>query len=120
MMPIPVVVRELADDLREHVRSNGLVERRAESSVRHHAELPGSAASVDATVIRRRIRRPSEPGSDGEAGGGAGNRGGRDPVARVEVPRLTKLASDGGVAHDRAVTPVAWVVLHLPVGGGGL
>src|SRR3989449_5564272 len=61
MMPDAVVVSEGADDFGEHVRTDGLVERGPESTVGHHAELPRTAASLDSTVIRRRIRRPPEP-----------------------------------------------------------
>src|SRR2546422_6431913 len=55
MMPCAVVVGERAYDFREHVRTDGLVERRAEPSVGHDAQLPRTAASLDATVIRRGI-----------------------------------------------------------------
>src|SRR2546422_3668520 len=64
MMPCSVVVRERAYDFRKHVRTDGLVERGAEASVRHHAQFPRKAASVDSTVVRRRIRRPPEPRSE--------------------------------------------------------
>src|SRR2546422_4291852 len=66
MVPLPVVVSERADDLGEHIRTDGLVERGPESTVGHHAQLPRKAASLDSTVVRRRIRRPPEPGGDRE------------------------------------------------------
>src|SRR2546428_9660671 len=73
-MPYSVAVRERADDLGEHIGTYGLVERGAEASVGHHAQLPRKAASLDAAAIRRRIRRPSEPRGDGEVRGGSGKK----------------------------------------------
>src|SRR3989442_8459355 len=43
MMPIAVVVRKRADDLRHHIRADGLIEDSGESAVGPHAELPGKA-----------------------------------------------------------------------------
>src|SRR2546426_8112000 len=66
VVPFPIVVREWAHRLGEHVRADGLVERRAETAVGHHPKFPPTDAPLHATVIRRLIRRPSEPGSDRE------------------------------------------------------
>ena len=87
MVPITVIVCERAHDLGEHIRTDRLVERGAEPSVRHHTQLPRSPASLDSTIVRGRIRRPTEPGGDREVRGGYGNRGSCDSVSRVEVPR---------------------------------
>src|SRR2546428_2207788 len=72
MMPCPVVVGKRAYDLGKHVRPDGLVERRTESPVGHHAELPRTTATMDAAVVRRRVRRPPEPPGDREVRGGIG------------------------------------------------
>src|SRR2546422_4227219 len=58
MMPCSVVVLERGDDFRKHVRTDGLVERGAEASVRHHAQFPRDAASVDTSEEQPRILRP--------------------------------------------------------------
>src|SRR5439155_7118662 len=87
-MPSAVVVGERAYDFRKHIGADRLVERGAEPSISHHAKFPRPAASLDSAVIRRRIRRPSEPGGDREVRGGYRNRRSRDPIsAFVEVPR---------------------------------
>src|SRR2546426_5022421 len=59
MMPGAVVVCERGDDFRKHVRTDGLVERGAESTIGHHAQLPRPAASLDSTVIRPRDHTPA-------------------------------------------------------------
>src|SRR2546426_8324285 len=64
VVPFPIVVREWAHRLGEHVRADGLEEERAELDASHHAQSPPTASFLDATVIRRWIRRPSEPGGD--------------------------------------------------------
>src|SRR3989442_14079822 len=89
MMPCPVVVGKRAYDLGKHVRPDGLVERRTESPVGHHAELPRTTATMDAAVVRRRVRRPPEPRGDGEIGRGYRNRWGRNPI-RSEERRVGK------------------------------
>src|SRR2546425_9018597 len=80
-MPVAVVVRKRASDIREHVRANRLVEGRAKSSVLEHAELPRTAASVDAAIVGRGIRRPPEPRGDREVRGGGGKRGSCDAIS---------------------------------------
>src|SRR2546427_7523309 len=57
LFPYTTLFRSLG----EHTGSDGLVERGAESTVGHHAQLPRKAASLDSTVVRRWIRRPPEP-----------------------------------------------------------
>src|SRR2546427_10446933 len=103
MMPVPVIVRERAYYLRKHIRTDRLVERRAESSVRHYAQLPRTAASLDSTIVRRRIRRPPEPRGDREVRGWDGDRGSRDSISCVEVPRLTDFPGDIRRAHDCSI-----------------
>ena len=120
MMPCAVVVGERAYDFREHVRTDRLVERRAEPSVGHHAQLPRTASSLDAAVIRRGIRRPAEPGGDREIGGRYGNRRSRDPVSRVEVPRPTHFPGDVRRARDHPVIYVTREILHPSIEKKGL
>src|SRR2546425_4901631 len=120
MMPCAVVVGERAYDFREHVRTDRLVERRAEPSVRHHAQLPRTAASLDSAVVGRGIRRPPEPGGDREVRGGYGNRGSRDSISCVEVPRLTDFPGDIRRAGNRAVIYVPREVFHPSVEKKGL
>src|SRR2546422_11684872 len=103
MMPRPVVVGERADDRRHDIRSNGLIEDDGKSTVVLYPQLPRVPASLDSAVVRRGIRRPPEPGGDREVRGGNGNRGSRDPVSRVEVPRLTDFPGDGRRAGKRPV-----------------
>src|SRR2546426_10916861 len=94
--------------------------RSAESSVGHHPEFPRAAASLDATVIRRWIRRPSEPGGDREVRGGYGSGESRDSVARIEVFRATDLPVDVGRAGQRPGVSLPREVLHLPARKEGL
>src|SRR2546428_13503062 len=99
MMPIAVVVRKRADDLRHHIRADGLIEDSGESAVGPHAELPGKAPSLDSSVVRRRIRRPTEPGGDREIRGGHRERGSGGPgSASVEEPSSAerRVGEDGG------------------------
>src|SRR5439155_11018562 len=98
MVPFSVVVSERTNDLGEH--RIGLVEGRAESSVRHHTQLPRTPAY--STVIRRWIRRPPEPRRDREIRGRDGNGGSRDPIPRVEVPRPADLPDDVGRADRKS------------------
>src|SRR2546427_3225998 len=51
-----------------------------EPSVSPQAQLPGVAASVDATVERRGIRRPTEPRGDREIRSRYGNRDRNDTL----------------------------------------
>src|SRR2546422_10283795 len=96
-MPVAVVVRKRASDIREHVRANRLVEGRAKSSVLEHAELPRTAASVDAAIVGRGIRRPPEPRGDREVRGGDGKRGSCDGISLSgEVSRVADLPT-----HER-------------------
>src|SRR3989454_11185156 len=76
VVPFPIVVREWAHRLGEHVRADGLVERGAESAIGHHAELPRAPASLDSAVVWRRVRGPPEPRGNREVRGGGGNSGG--------------------------------------------
>src|SRR2546428_8374385 len=94
MMPIPVFVWERTYDFRKPIGTDGLVDRGAEASVRHQAELPRAAASLDSAVIGRGFRGPPEPRGDREVRGGDGNRGRRDLISRVEVPRPTDPPAD--------------------------
>src|SRR2546426_5875143 len=98
-MPVAVVVRKRASDIREHVRANRLVEGRAKSSVLEHAELPRTAASVDAAIVGRGIRRPPEPRGDREVRGGDGNRGSCDAIS---VSREVSREADLPTHHPRA------------------
>src|SRR3989441_4906749 len=59
VVPFPIVVREWAHRLGEHVRADGLVEGRAETAIGHHPQLPRTPASLDAAVIWRRVRGPA-------------------------------------------------------------
>src|SRR5205809_7212622 len=82
-----------------------LVERGTKSAVSHHAQLPGKAASLDSGVEGRGVRRPVEPRGDGEIRGGNPDRGSRNSVSRVEVPRSPNLAGDIRHAGHRPVIP---------------
>src|SRR2546428_14114366 len=82
MMPIPVFVWERTYDFRKPIGTDGLVERGAEASVRHQAELPRAAASLDSAVIGRGFRGPPEPRGDREVRGGVGDRRRRDLISR--------------------------------------
>src|SRR5947208_2323039 len=90
MMPFPIVVGKRTHDVGPHRR--GLIESRAESSIGHDAQLPGTVASLNATVIGRRIRRPVEPGGDREDRSGDRNRRSSNAVSYAEVPRPTDLS----------------------------
>src|SRR2546425_8826036 len=48
VVPFPIVVREWAHRLGEHVRADGLVEARAETTDYHNSQFPCTAASLDA------------------------------------------------------------------------
>src|SRR5207249_419011 len=112
MMPIAVVVRKRADDRRHHIRCNRLIEDHGKSTVVSHAELPREAPSLDSSVVRRRIRRPPEPGGDREVRGGYGNRGSRDPIsASVEVPREADFPRDDRRARYRPVVSTSREIL---------
>ena len=120
MVPGPVAVGERAHDIREQVRTDGLVERCAEPSVGHHAQLPRTASSLDAAVIRRGIRRPAEPGGDREIGGRYGNRRSRNPVSRVEVPSPTDFPRDVRRARQCPMVSMPGEILHPSVRQEGL
>src|SRR5437773_7834898 len=69
-MPGAVVVRERACCIGVHVWLDGLVEDDGEPTVGPYAQFPRTAAAtLDSAVVRRRIRRPIEPGGDREAQG---------------------------------------------------
>src|SRR5207245_755144 len=68
----------------------------------------------DAAVVRRRIRRPTEPRGDREIRGGYGNRGSRDLIPSAEVPRPTDLASDVCRPRQNAVMSMTRQILHPP------
>src|SRR3989442_15767166 len=88
---MPFTIRERDWDHNERARAGGLVEGRAEPSIGHYAKFPRIAASVDAAVIRRGIRRPPEPTGDREVRGRYGNRGSRDSISkRSEERRVGK------------------------------
>src|SRR5207249_11694255 len=99
MVPFSVVVSERTNDLGEH--RIGLVEGRAESSVRHHTQLPRTPAYP--TVIRRWIRRPRQPGRDRELRGSDGNGGSGKAMAREEVPSPDDLRDEVGRGGERNV-----------------
>src|SRR2546425_12741937 len=116
MMPCPVVVGKRAYDLGKHVRPDGLVERRTESPVGHHAELPRTTATMDAAVVRRRVRRPPEPTGDREVRGGYRNRRSRNPIAgSVEMLCLADLPEDARGADNRPVIHMSREILHPSV-----
>src|SRR5439155_3992563 len=92
-MPSAVVVGERAYDFRKHIGADRLVERGAEPSISHHAKFPRPAASLDSAVIRRRIRRPSEPGGDREVRGGYRNRRSRDSGSQEHGPHSSHFPS---------------------------
>src|SRR5438094_393708 len=119
-MPRAVVVRERTADVGEHVRSNGLIERRAKSAVREYAQLPGKAASLDSAVVRRRIRRPVEPRGDGEIRGGNLDRGSCDSVSLVKPPRATDSAGDVRRASQCPGVTLPREVFHESVRQKGL
>src|SRR5207245_4161389 len=106
--------------LPQHVRSADFVARLSKSSVRHHAELPGSVASLEPTVPRPTLFPYTTLFRSREVGGGHGNREGRDPVSRVEVPRLTKLAGDGGRRKQCSHVSIPYEILHPSVRQEGL
>src|SRR2546426_1487028 len=91
VVPVPVVVCERACDFRKHIGTDGLVEGRAEPSVRPHAEFPRTAASLDSTIIRRWIRGPSEPRRDREVDGGSTRLNSSHLVIPYAVFCLTKI-----------------------------
>src|SRR2546428_10231315 len=111
-MPVAVVVRKRASDIRKHVRANRLVEGRAKSSVLEHAELPRTAASVDAAIVGRGIRRPPEPRGDREVRGGDGNRGSCDAISVFgEMSPEADPPTDDRLARYRPIRFVSRVVL---------
>src|SRR5439155_13262116 len=102
-MPVSVVVCERACDFRQYVRPDGLIKDYGNSAVGPHAKLPRIAASLDSAVIRRGISRPPEPRRDREVRGRNGNRGSRDSVSCIEVPRQTDFISDSRRARNRHI-----------------
>src|SRR3989442_11635832 len=102
---MPGVITERAAERGEDFRTEGLVERGAESTRGHHAQPPRKAASLDSTVVRRRIRRPPEPGGDRKVRGGNGNRGSRDSVSPFgEVPPHTVFPRVGCCPRDPPIS----------------
>src|SRR2546427_8603101 len=91
VMPGAVVVVEQGCRYCVHVWLDHLVEDDGEPSIILHAQLTrAAAATLDPGVVRRRIRRPIEPGGDREIRGGYGERGSRNSIpASVEVSRPT-------------------------------
>src|SRR2546422_2020655 len=63
MMPDAVVVSEGADDLGEHVRTDGLVECGPESTVDRKSTRLQSTHGHNSAAVLRLIRHPPEPGS---------------------------------------------------------
>ena len=114
MMPRPVVVGERTHDFREHVRADRLVEGRAEPAIGHDAQFPRTAASLDSTVVRRRIRCPVEPCGNSEIRAEYGNRGGGDPISADKRPRPAHFSGDVCCAYDGAVVALPREVYHLP------
>src|SRR5207247_6288233 len=93
-MPSPVVIRKRASDVREHIRSDGLIERGAEPSVLEHAQLPRKAATLDSAVIGRRIDRKSTRLNSSHEWSAYAVCCLKKTVHGAEVPRPTALASD--------------------------
>src|SRR6266480_3360795 len=120
MMPRAVVVRERTSYLSEDVRSNRLIERGAESTIREDAQLPRTAASLNAGVVGRWVRRPVEPRGDGEIHPGNLNCGSRDSVSHVELPRTTDIADDVRRASQCPRAALARKVLHQSIRMQGL
>src|SRR2546425_2213643 len=95
-----------------YIGTDRLVERGAEASVGHHAQLPRKAASLDAAVVRRRIRRPTEPGSDREVRGGNGNRRSRDTVSPFgEVSPYAVFREEGRTPELPLIDYLGWRLL---------
>src|SRR2546426_4094371 len=74
--------------------------------------FPYTTLFRSSTVVRRWIRRPPEPGGDGEVRGGNGNRRSRDSVSRVEVSRSTDLPGNVRRARDRPMVSMPGEILH--------
>src|SRR5207249_4390335 len=106
-MPSAVVVRKGTSDLSENIWSNGLIERRAETSVGHHPQLPRTAAPMDSAVVGRGICRPVEPSGDREVHSGDLDWRRGNPVPSNEVPCPS--AFSGGIrgTDDDAMLSIA-------------
>src|SRR5256712_12579325 len=103
MMPIPVFVWERTYDFRKPIGTDGLVDRGAEASVRHQAELPRAAASLDSAVIGRGFRGPPEPRGDREVRGGDGKRGSRDLISPGGMARFAGPSRGVGRGRGRSL-----------------
>src|SRR5438309_2312828 len=108
MVPRPVVVCEGAHDLRQDIRSGGLVERRTESSVGFDPELPRIAPALDPAVVGRGIRRPIEPCRDREIQSRHWNGRCNDFLpSAVEIPCAANLTCDVRRSYQCTVIPIA-------------
>src|SRR5256885_1003641 len=115
MMPFSNIVCERARGGGVYIRLDGLVEDDGEMTVVLDTQLPRITASLDSAIVGRRIRRPVDPGGDGEIPPGYRNRGSCDPVSRVEVPRFSNSTGDIRRAGESSVISVSAPVLHPSV-----